>query len=623
MKNQFYFFVSIFFFCQSIYAITPPIKYGKVSEEELLMTVYDKDSSAVAVVLCDYGFFDLRDYYFTRTIRVKILRKEGLYLANDIYPGIEGSEVKGKTFNLVDGEVVVTKLKAESVFRERVHEDYYRLRIAMPDVKVGSVFDIEMRQYFPPPVWSFQREIPVVWSELIMPESLYFKMQRRLTGFEPLVIRSRNRWAAKDVKAFKEEPYTNSSENYITKFDIDLESIEIPGVLYKEYATDWDAVARRLAESSWFGNHLESAALYLKDIVKEIEASDTTDLLKIQSAYNFVKQINWNGYNSIYTTKSSSLGRVIDEGIGNTADINLLLVRLLNKLDIKAKPVILSTRENGTISSYYPSLNRLNYVIAYVDLGLSELYLDATDELLPLGMLPKRCLNENAQLVHNGKAYYKSIEPVFKNKATELMTLNMNEDLSISGTYSSRREGYNAYNYRKQFEKYNSVESYIDNLEDNFSGLEISDYNIKNLEKVEEPISESCAIELEDAVFEVDGKVFFNPLFHLQMEENPFKLAERKYPVDYAYKQNLTYSISIVIPDGYAVEELPETIKMGLPENAASVFYSINAVGNRVAVTYRFIINKERFNVTDYQLLKEFYSQVIEKQAEPVILKKL
>ena len=32
-----------------------PVKFGKVSEAELKMKVYDKDTSASAVILCDYG----------------------------------------------------------------------------------------------------------------------------------------------------------------------------------------------------------------------------------------------------------------------------------------------------------------------------------------------------------------------------------------------------------------------------------------------------------------------------------------------------------------------------------------------------------------------------------------
>jgi len=43
---------------------------------------------------------------------------------------------------------------------------------------------------------------------------------------------------------------------------------------------------------------------------------------------------------------------------------------------------------------FYPSLEKLNYVTIWTVIDEKEYLLDATDELLPLGMLPKRCLNE-------------------------------------------------------------------------------------------------------------------------------------------------------------------------------------------------------------------------------------
>ena len=34
-----------------------PVEFGKIEKADLEMRVYDKDTSAVAVILCDYGFF--------------------------------------------------------------------------------------------------------------------------------------------------------------------------------------------------------------------------------------------------------------------------------------------------------------------------------------------------------------------------------------------------------------------------------------------------------------------------------------------------------------------------------------------------------------------------------------
>ena len=68
-------------FCQKA-----PVTYGKVPLEDLKMTVYDSDTTAPAVVLCDYGFFDKERFDFvTRLLRIKILRKEGFPYADAKY----------------------------------------------------------------------------------------------------------------------------------------------------------------------------------------------------------------------------------------------------------------------------------------------------------------------------------------------------------------------------------------------------------------------------------------------------------------------------------------------------------------------------------------------------------
>jgi hypothetical protein len=612
--------ISFLFFSFITYA-NPPIKFGKVSEEELLMTVYEHDSSAPAVVLCDYGFFNLRDYMFTRIVRIKILNKEGLYLANDIYPGIEKTEIRGKTYNLENGEIIKTKLKNESIFRERVHEDYYNLRIAMPNVKVGSVFEIELRQFFPPATWAFQREIPIIWSELIMPQSQYFDMQRRYTGYESLYINSSNRWVAKDMPAFKTEPFTNSSANYITKFDIDLERIAIPGVFYKDYATDWNAVAKRLEESDWFGGNMRST-FYLNSIAKEIKENYSDDQDKLKAAYEEIQKIKWNENKSLYCSKIAGLGTVLREGTGNSADINILLVNLLNKLAITSYPVILSTRDNGTLSPFYPSRSRLNYVITYAKLDDKEYLLDATDNDLPMGMLPRRCLNGLAQIIMDDKAKRVDIIPSEKKKTTKMMNLQLNEDYSLTGSYSSKQEGYDAYDFRKAYKEFNSEAAFVENIEDQYSGLNISNYTVNNLKDLSKPVKEKCDVRIDNRVFELEDKLYINPLLHLQMEDNPFKLEERKYPVDYTTTRSTFYTVNITLPEGYVVDETPLPIRIGLPEKSATVLYNVSAIGNRISIMFKLDINKPVFLVDEYQLLKEFYSQIIEKHAEPIIIKK-
>jgi len=61
---------------------------------------------------------------------------------------------------------------------------------------------------------------------------------------------------------------------------------------------------------------------------------------------------------------------------------------------------------------------------------------------------------------------------------------------------------------------------------------------------------------------------------------------------------------------------------LALPGNAGRYTYSVTQVGNLINVVSNFQINKSIFTQGEYPGLREFYNQVVAKQAEEIVLKK-
>jgi hypothetical protein len=116
--------------------------------------------------------------------------------------------------------------------------------------------------------------------------------------------------------------------------------------------------------------------------------------------------------------------------------------------------------------------------------------------------------------------------------------------------------------------------------------------------------------------------IYLNPFVLLRQEENPFKSEKREYPVDFGSPHEKIYMIKITIPDGFLVDELPQSRVMVLPDNTAKYSYNLTQISNQIIITSGFQINRNIFVQDEYPHLREFYNQVIAKQAEQIVLKK-
>src|SRR5688572_10479919 len=140
----------------NLYSQKAPLKFGEVSLEEIKMTRYEKDTSAAAVVLGDYGVSGIIfsqstgfSLSFERVTRIKILTNDGLKWADFEIPLYEDgssdesiSGLKAVTYNLENGKVVETKTKNDGFFKEKYSENINLVKVALPNVKVGSVVEI-------------------------------------------------------------------------------------------------------------------------------------------------------------------------------------------------------------------------------------------------------------------------------------------------------------------------------------------------------------------------------------------------------------------------------------------------------------------------------------------------
>jgi hypothetical protein len=645
MKAWLSFALVTFFFLPS-YSQKSPIKFGVIPLEDLKMTVYPQDTSASAVVLTDYGevYLSINDVasslVFERHIRIKILTKEGLNYANAQIPLYHAgsleervASLKASTYNLENGRIVESKMGKEGIFKEKFNRNINLHKFTLPNVKEGSVIEysykINSEALANFPDWTFQRDIPIRHSEFwaIIPEFLFFEkyMQGYVSAeYEPVpknypdYSATGHHWTIKNVPAFKEEPFMTSEEDYISRVKFALSHISFPGRAVVEIMGSWGKLNSQLIEDPDFGKAI-SGNSFLKKIVDEVTAGKTDPLQKIEAIHQYVKQsVEWTGEKDKY---ADSFKKVMESKKGTAADINLLLASMLEKADINVEPILLSTRDHGFIRRSYPMSEQFNYVICLVTLPDNKtVFLDATNKFLPVNVLPEYCLNGEGMVVSEARNRWINIETKTKAKTIINSEFTLGEAGELKGKLQFIRDGYDACAARKSYSS-KGEDTYI---KDFLSGKtwEVGKTQFENIEDPKVTLKETHELTLPEHTESSGDVIYINPFVTGGVDHNPFKSEERMYPVDFGSQKEKMHMFKLVLPEGYVFDEIPQSKVFMLPDNAARYTFNVIQSGNTLNILSNLQINRNMFLQNEYPMLREFYNQVLAKQAEQIVVKK-
>jgi hypothetical protein len=636
---------------------------GKVSVSELEEKVYPGDTTAAAAILFkkassgfkyrkNVGFCLEHEYEF----RIKIYKKEGLDWANFSVPFFTAYKELNKdyvefssavTYNLVNGKIEKTKLNAEGRFKKEINEFWSEASIVMPNVKVGSVIEfkytLNTEDISEFPVFRFQYEIPVKYCEYVTEIPEYFVYKPILSGFgfvssnATVVDGSQNfqdehnqtarfsyravnsSYIAMDVAAMRKEEYVDNVDNYRSSLTHELEKTRFPSVDEKSYSTTWEAVAQDIYRNQRFGNELRERQYFESYLAPFFKSADT-ELEKATAVFDFIKhRMNWNSKYGYLTQKG--VKKAFADKTGNVAEINLMLVSMLNHAGIKAYPVLISTIENGL--AVFPNRNIFNYVIVSAEIEGRQVLFDATSKNASPGILPFRDLNWSGWLIKNDGTAAKT-ELVPKQTSKEVVTMAAKIDMKghISGKLKIQKTDYLGYGFRERYGGINT-DSYLEKFETRMNGIEITDYKVENSDDVSKPILETFDFSSDGQTEIIGDKIYIQPLLFFTEGKNPFVSKERILPVYYGYPQQYKYIFSIEIPEGYEVESIPPTGAISTGENVGSFKFDIQLTKNFIQVVATHDIKQVFVASEFYANLSAYYEKMINLQTKKIVLKKV
>lgn len=635
--------------------------FGSITSEDIKLTKNDLDSFSNAAVLNEYGkafmvYNDTRGYtelIVDYHVRIKLFNRDGYRHADIELPAYSDesgeradalSEIKAVTINIVDGRIVSIPLDKARIYKENVSKYLTHTKFTFPDLQDGSIIEYSYRLISPHifnfKTWQLQDDIPKINSlfEAIIPGMYTYNVTLRgpykLTTQDVKLDRGAFRIAGRDIDcshmtygmqhipAFVSEDYMTAASNFKSAIYFELSDIYRFNGANLKITKEWRNVDHELATDASFGGQMKRDNVF-KSLLPGILKDATDDLGKAKALYRYIQQnIKWNRYLGKYS--ENGIKDALEDRSGNTGDINLALIAGLSAAGLDTEAVILSTRDNGFVNDVHPVLSDFNYVVAKVNIEDNYYLLDATDPLLPFGLLPLHCINGKARVINLKKPSY-WIEPTSSQKSTirHILMAELFPNGMLKGQLITQSLGYAAHRKRRELAAYNTVEEYVEHKNEQLAGFDILTGEINGKNDLDKPLTEQYEVEMKLYDSLPSEAVFFNPFFLNRVGKNPFNLDERTYPVDMGATREDRVAMTIKLPKGYVLRSKPDDYNLALEDNGGRYVTQTQLVGDTFSFSQLLTLNHTTYPPESYFALKELFGRIIRQEKIDAVFSKI
>lgn len=631
-------------------------RFGVTEDWELDMTVYPADTTAGAVLLYTETFvligIDGRGAITKTTTyrdRWKILKESGKDMVDYeilYYRGDENvSAIKATTVNrAADGKVEKTAMSKKFIYQSKYSDAVNRVTFAPENIRVGSVVDVSYELHSSSPeigLLEIQQECPVNQGIVTVCYPEYFSYNHAQSGIGSLEykqVRTPRKLLLGDSLldyneyqesyAFSGVPSTHTeSFNYCPSFydlavDYVMSVFSVPGVVYRSYNEGWDVVDKHVRESQLPRRYQASFPdkQALADAVKGLEAPVDIICAVRQLVASRVK---WDKKRRLIPDVPSSVWKA---GTGNSADINALVASGLNALEgFDACPVLLKLRSSGPMVTFHVSDSEFDMsIIRIIAPDGSKWYLDASSANAYPNVLPPNELALEARLIPldvNAPGYWVNLQEEMPTSLQIVSVTYTVEDDQLVGAVSIKGTNHESYDMRLDYHSYDSENAWIEETE-NRMNVEMDSMEFKDKDAYDKAslVNYTFRKELE----QVGDLIYIYPFFKTFHPESAFQEEQRQIPVDLPYKSRMKFSCVLMIPDGYALESLPESRSISSPSlGGSAIQLTCRQIGNRVQLSYNVNWGTMLISPNEYADLRTFWEQAVLAEKSVIVLKRV
>lgn len=617
------------------------IEFGEYSQEELEIEHVYFEPDARIVVLWEEGnsYFMVNGLHTDFHFRYKVLDDNVGDFGDIIIPFYRGKSLVENVVKVVaqvsyldNGQRVSELLTKENIKEVNLGNGEYEIRLIFPHVKKGSILEYTFKkidhQYSLLEGWGFQGDYPALVSKYTFKAPDFFQYQMIQQGkkvAESAVISSKKNlfsWVRKEVPSLPNEPHVGNIFNYQERVDgylysseyVNPEKLEESEMVY----STWNQLANRWFEIEEVDSYFHSDPQDIKEYPK-LNLDSLSKLDQARTIYEWVS-------NNIQLTRSywlepfNSLEDLLKEKKGNNIDKNLLLVHLLRRQGISADMVLVSDRFRGrTQLIEVPYINQFQSGIVKADVDGEVFLLDASIPKNPFGLLPFNKLVDRGFVLEKDKGRLENIQHQFRSGSIQNISFIWNDSLGYIFKNQIKLMDHEALKLGQLLENLKEDEK-VWEKDTRIKYGEIENFSLIN----DLSTKRSITVSFDSKNYVKDSElIVIRPFQYSEYYSNPFTQESRLLPLEFEFPFFENLNATITIPEGYELEDFPESITLTVPSKKVKFSYQLAMDENAIKISSKLVVSSHQFEASEYGDLKFIMESISTQLNSPISIRRV
>lgn len=617
-----------------------------ITPEELKMADVPSAPGGKAVIF--YYNVDTDNNHATETIsiRMKVLREEGLKYANIEIPYVEKySKIEALRARTIGSDGKIEEFAGQPVDKEVIKAKKFRVSekvIVLSKVQIGTIIEYSYQYHtkgkvpdgfihpmgylildaftYPAAEWEIQRDIFVQHAHFVLHKPKEAAVRVHTQGNVKrediqtlpdgsLVL------DLKDIPAFEEEEYSMPGWNLKTRADLYY------ALGFVDVGSYWSAIGTRR------GRGMDAYVGDSKAIRQEVARLTTpgeTDEALLRKLYARSQEIRNLSHEAGKTEKelkqeklkdNKNAEDVLKHGYGWGNEPNLLFVALARAAGFQAYPLLLATKNKMRFEEMYPDEEQLTAMVVQVRKDKQFWYLDPASALCPFGLLPWE-ESHSGGVIANPRQPKTGTTPMASptDALTEKEgTFRLSEEGKLIGKVKISYHGQEAFYRRRDYLQKDEAarrEHLEKDLKDSlYTGAVTKLVLMEGWDKADVPLRAEFDVEISNFA-SAAGKRLVLPVGVFEANQTtPFSSGRRVHPICFDFPQEVHDRITIELPESLKAEAIPAD--QVSDQNAVYYKREIKQDGKNLRLNRVFRVNGDCFDTPNYPALRLFYERVL------------